>query len=438
MTKKLNLQQTLVIGSMLFGLFFGAGNVIFPLEIGQAAGSNLWLGGIGFLITATGLPLLAVNAQGVTQKEDLLALSSSIQPLFGWWYTLLVYLTIGPLFAIPRLATVSYEIGLSPWVSQQLSGWALLGFSIIFFGIVYVFSLKPGKLMDVIGKVLNPLFLAFVIILFGVALFRPLGQVSNLVALESYKDFPITSGFQAGYQTMDAIAGLAFGILVVRSIQSYGLTQPKEISRSVLMSGLASTILMAAVYLSLIYLGAVHRTDFPMATNGGQILANLINHYFGIFGGVFLFIVITLACIKTGIGLVTACAETAEQLFPGKLKYSHWVLLVTLISLSIANIGLETIIQLSLPVLAFLYPYTISLIILANLSPLFKHGSNVYLMSFAFILLYHLLTFVLNFLGMDGLLAAYWPFYAAGLGWTLPALIGALWGWIRTFSSNLL
>lgn len=430
MTKKLNFKQTLVIGSMLFGLFFGAGNVIFPLEIGQAAGNNLWLAGIGFLLTATGLPLLAVNAQGVTQKEDMLALTQSIHPAFGWWYTLLMYLTIGPLFAIPRLATVSYEIGLSPWVSLGLSRLALLTFSILFFGIVYILSLKPGKLMDIVGKVLNPLFLASVLILFVIAIIRPLGSVSTLEAVDAYNAFPLTSGFQAGYQTMDAIAGLAFGILVVRSIYSYGLTKPKDISSAVLKSGLASTILMAVVYLSLIYLGAMHRAEFPWATNGGQILANLINHYFGVFGGIFLFIVITLACIKTGIGLVTACSEMAEQLFPNKLKYSQWVLIITLVSLSIANVGLETIIQLSLPVLSFLYPYTISLIILANISPLFKHRSKVYLMSFVFILLYHLITFILTRLGLGQLVTDYWPFYAAGLGWTLPALIGAACGWI--------
>ncbi|MBG9979912.1 branched-chain amino acid transport system II carrier protein [Facklamia sp. DSM 111018] len=434
MKNKLTFKQTLTIGSLLFGLFFGAGNVIFPLQIGQDAGNKLFIAGLGFLLTATGFPLLAVNAQGVTQKNDLLDLSQSIHPKFGWIFTLLLYLTIGPLFAIPRLASVSFQIGILPWISKDNESIWLAIFSIIFFAIIHYYSLKPGKIIDIIGKVMNPLFLIIIAILFLVAITHPLGTPNNLPALNNYQNHAFMQGFTDGYQTMDAIAGLAFGIIVVRTIKSYQINNPKEISLSVLKSGIISSLMMAIVYIALIYLGAMQRHKFSLSENGGDILTHLIFHYFGNWGGFVLLLTITLACFKTGIGLVTACAEMAEQLFPKTASYKQWVSGLCITAFLVANLGLNSIISLSLPVLNILYPYTITLIVLANISPLFRHKSIVYLTAFSMIALYQILDqFLIHF--NPNLIKA-WPLYSANLGWLLPAIIGASFGFIiyRTHS----
>ena len=161
--QKLTWRQLAAVGSMLFGLFFGAGNLIFPVAMGQLAGRNLWAAAAGFLITGVGLPLLGVAALGLSRESGLLALSSRVGRGYGLAFTCALYLTIGPFFAIPRCATVSYTVGIAPLVP---GGGAALGvFSLAFFAVVLFFSLRPGELLTWIGKVLNPLFLCFLAVL---------------------------------------------------------------------------------------------------------------------------------------------------------------------------------------------------------------------------------------------------------------------------------
>lgn len=186
MKAKLSIKETFLIGSMLFGLFFGAGNIIFPLMLGQQAGNQYIPAAIGFIITAVGLPLLGVNALGTTKNENLYDLASHINPLFGKIFTLILYFTIGPLFAIPRLATTSFEVGVKPLINSGSEILFLLGFSALFFLFVWYFSLKPGEIIDIIGKYINPSFLLLIGILIIVAFINPMGSTDLQVPQGPY------------------------------------------------------------------------------------------------------------------------------------------------------------------------------------------------------------------------------------------------------------
>ena len=230
--KKLTMRQLLAVASMLFGMFFGAGNLIFPASMGQLAGSSVWLASAGLLITGVGLPLLGVAALGVSRADGLLELSSRVGRRYGLFFTCVLYLTIGPLFAIPRCATVSCTVGvqqLLPGADQRL---ALALFSLVFFGAVLFFSLRPGELLTWIGKVLNPLFLCFLAVLVVRALVSPLGAVSAAAPMGAYETDAFAAGFLEGYNTMDALAGLAFGIIVVDAIRRLGVTEPGQVAKS--------------------------------------------------------------------------------------------------------------------------------------------------------------------------------------------------------------
>ena len=220
-----SLGQLALVASMLFGMFFGAGNLIFPVSMGQLAGQNLWLAAAGFLITGVGLPLLGVAALGVSREEGLLPLSSRVSKGYGLFFTCALYLTIGPFFAIPRCATVSYTVGIQQMFPAGGAGLLAL-FSLLFFGAVLFFSLRPGEILTWIGKVLNPLFLAFLGVLVIRALTAPMGQVSLIPASGSYLSSPFATGLLEGYNTMDALASLAFGIVVVQAIRSQGAREP--------------------------------------------------------------------------------------------------------------------------------------------------------------------------------------------------------------------
>ncbi len=206
MQKKLVWRDYLYVGSMLFGLFFGAGNLIFPVHMGQEAGASVFLANLGFLATGIGLPFLGVIAMGVSKSSGVFDLASRINRRYALIFTLLLYLTIGPFFALPRLATTSFEIGLAPFVPKDLQWLVLAGFSALFFLAVWLFSRKPSKILDYVGKFLNPLFLALLGILIVLAFVKPLGHVASAAVGENYISSPFFKGFTEGYNTLDALA----------------------------------------------------------------------------------------------------------------------------------------------------------------------------------------------------------------------------------------
>lgn len=227
MTNKVPFSFIVVIGLMLFALFFGAGNLIFPAMLGQSAGENVWIANAGFLVTGVGLPLLGVLAFGISGKEDLQSLASRVHPLFGIVFTTVLYLAIGPLFAIPRTGSVSYEIGMKPFVPEAMSSSALILFTIIFFSITCFFSLNPAKIVDIVGKILTPIKLTFIGILVVFAFIHPMGEMQ--APTEAYTSHAFFKGFQEGYLTMDTLASFVFGIIIINAIKEKGAKTKKTL-----------------------------------------------------------------------------------------------------------------------------------------------------------------------------------------------------------------
>ncbi|MFS7389525.1 branched-chain amino acid transport system II carrier protein [Carnobacterium maltaromaticum] len=440
MDKRLSLSSYIFIGSMLFGLFFGAGNLIFPVHMGQAAGTNILPATLGFLVTGIGLPFLGVVAIGVSKSDGLFDLASRVHPIYGIFMTVALYMTIGPFFALPRTGTVSYEIGIAPYLPSQYQTIGLLLFTVIFFAIALAFSMKPTKILIWVGKILNPLFLVFLAILIVTAFLKPMGVISEAAVHGNYVTEPFITGFTQGYNTMDALASLAFGIIVVQTIKGLGVRNPSNIAIDTIKSGIVSVILMAVIYGSLAYIGATSVGQFEVSENGGIALAQIAQHYFGSFGSVLLAIIVTVACLKTAIGLITACSETFCEMFPNSFSYRTYVILFTLLACGIANVGLTKIISLSIPVLMFLYPLAITLIFLALLSPLFKNRQVVYVTTTLFTIfvsiadgLNALPAGVKSISFIDNILAfysRYLPLFDIGMGWVFPAILGLIIGWI--------
>ncbi|MEG0288087.1 MAG: branched-chain amino acid transport system II carrier protein [Carnobacterium sp.] len=440
MEKKLSLSSYFYLGSMLFGLFFGAGNLIFPVHMGQLAGANVSWATWGFLLTGIGLPFLGVVAIGVSNSNGLFELSSRVHPYYGYFMTIALYLTIGPFFALPRTGTVSYEIGLSPYISNQYQTLGLAIFTLLFFGAALLFSLKPTKILVYVGKVLNPIFLVFLGILMITAFIKPLGGIATAPITGEYATAPFASGFTEGYNTMDALASLAFGIIVVQTIKGMGITKPAAIAKDTIKSGLISLVLMGVIYGSLSYLGTMSIGQFPVSENGGIALTQIARYYFGSFGSVLLAIIVTVACLKTAIGLITACAETFREMFPNSISYKAYVILFSAVACLVGNVGLTKIIAYSIPVLMFLYPLAITLILLALLSPLFKNRQIVYGMT-TLLTIFVSIADMLNALpepihNLDGVqtilnfYSHYLPFFDSGMGWILPATVGLIIGWL--------
>ncbi|AQS04135.1 branched-chain amino acid transport system II carrier protein [Clostridium beijerinckii] len=440
MKQKLSFQQNLLIGSLLFGLFFGAGNLIFPVQMGQQAGDHAFTATIGFLITGVGLPIFGIIASALSRSESLFDMARPISSRYASIFTCLLYLTIGPLFAIPRTATVAFEVGIHPFISDGYLKLGLIIFSLIFFAFTIYFSLKPGQILDWVGKYLTPIFLVLLSILLIATFVHPMGQANQFPAQGNYATQPLFTGLLDGYNTMDALASVAFAIIIISNIQKLGVKNPQSIAIETCKSGLVSVIGMTIIYGSLAYMGATSLGSVNRADNGGSILSMVSNHYFGFTGQILLAFIVGIACIKTAIGLITSCSEMFSEMFPNSISYKKYAVLFTVFSFIIANFGLSNIIQLSIPVLMFLYPLVITLILLSLLAPFINKQSDVYRWTTGF-------TVIAAFFDLckslpqplqENLIVkqlvnfahSYLPGFDYGFGWIIPALYGFFIGLI--------
>ena len=428
------MQDNLAIGLMLFALFLGAGNIIFPPELGQKSGEEIFWALAGFLTTGVGLPLLAIVAIAKS-GGDLLFISQRINPMFGLIFTSIVYLSIGPLFAWPRTATVSYEIAVVPYLSDAMaaSPWPLIMMTIVFFALTLFIAMNPTKIVDIVGKILTPLLLIVIVLLTAKAILTPMGGLNEPSG--NYIENPFTEGFVQGYFTMDMLAGLVFGLVVIQALKARGIKEPKKIVSSTIYAGIIAAIGLAFVYVSLGFIGATSTDTIGFiegSGTGSAIIAAVAQELYGSAGQVILSAIILLACLTTSVGLATANAQFFNKVYP-KFSYKTYLIVFSLFSGVVANFGLSTLLSITLPVLMLLYPLAMVIIFLSLAHNTFGGRPAVYIGAL-------LLTLLVSI--NDGLVAAgieieayqnvlnALPLQGQGLGWLVPAIVGAIIGYI--------
>lgn len=412
----LRTRDIVALGFMTFALFIGAGNIIFPPIVAQQAGEHVWLAAFGFLITAVGLPVITIIALSRVEGS-IQILSSPLGKIASLILTITCYLTVGPLFATPRTATVSYEIGFSSYLGTSSS--SLLIYSAIYFSVVTLISLYPNKILDTVGYVLSPLKILFLTILGIAAMMIPTGFVPP--AINNYIDSPVSEGFVNGYLTMDTLGALVFGIVIIQAIRSRGVSNPKLITRYAVIASIISGIGLTVVYLSLFKLGLGSHEVAAYASNGAVILHAYVQHAFGDLGSFFLSGMIFIACMVTAIGLTCACAEYFSSIT--KIGYKVWVFILIGFSFIISNLGLTKLIAFSVPVLSAIYPPAIVVIMLSFGWKFFNHPRRVIAPVTAVSLVFGLL---------DGLKVAnfelpyaltHLPLAEQNLAWLIPSLV---------------
>lgn len=429
--KKLKLSQIISVSMMLFAIFFGAGNMIFPPAMGQLAGTNFLAALAGFVLTDAGIAILGITAV-VLVGNSMSDLGNLISKKFALCLSVGVYLLIGPLFALPRTGSVSFEIAMLPYIGQDASFIGSLVFTAVFFGITYYLSSNPNKIVDVVGKYLTPVLLISILAIFiasfvygssqGAISFGAIGQPQG-----EYATIPFFKGMIEGYNALDGPAGLAFAIIVITAIKDFGIENKKDIAKYTILCGLGSAMFLAVVYFMLTYVGAMCITPFA---NGGGLLHAVTNHFFGSAGGVILGVAVLLACLTTSIGLTTSFSDYFHSLRP-QWSYKKIAAAVCLFSFMISNIGLSQLIQISLPILIMIYPVTVVLILLSFVKEKIDDKKMVYILAMIF-------TFIVSFVnGLDsihislGVVTEVFrklPFYELSVGWIFPACIGALIG----------
>jgi branched-chain amino acid:cation transporter, LIVCS family len=416
---KITLSDTIGLGFMAFALFLGASNFIFPPLIGMLSGEHLPLAMSGFLITAVGLPLIALFAVAKTSGQ----LTRLLPPSVGLALMLAIYIIIGPAVAAPRTGLVAFEITFQsflPWFTEHLA-WSTEGiqllYTVLFFGLALLLSLFPGSLVDSIGKVLTPLLLVLLILL-AVSVFLYDGSVVG-DAVGVYRVHPFFQGFLEGYNTMDVLGAFMFGMLIIDVLRQKGVVAHGEQYRYLVIAGLIASAGLILVYIALFYLGGIAQNMMSLADNGSTILTNYVRLVFGDAGLYILVVAVTLACLTTAVGLISACAAFFnEQLTV--VSRQQWVVITTLCCFCVANIGLDQLIFISQPILYTIYPVAIVLVFLTLLKDRFDHPEEAYSVALSLAFFYGLLD-GLSVLGIEVNFVE--QLNEVSMGWLIPSFI---------------
>lgn len=431
MNSKTRVLNVLVTGLALFAMFFGAGNLIFPVMIGVESGVEQVPATIGFMLTGVLLPMAGMIA-AATSSSGVLGIIERISHYPGLVFCWLIFLSTGMLYAIPRTAAASFSMSFQATTGD--SHLALFIYTLVFFGIAGYLCLNPRNVLDRIGGLLTPalLILLAVMIIAAVVTMSP----SEAAPIEEYASTPTLKGIFDGYGTLDAIASLVFGVVIIRALRQKGFQPGRQLFGVTALSGVIAAFFLGLVYFGLSMVGSRVGRLNPNVKDGGEGLAFAAQHLFGSTGRVILGAIAILACLTTAIGLVEASTQFFRGLFP-QISRPVWVVLHVVISLAIANLGLEALVNVIIPVMMFCYPVTIMLVVTCIMD-IFIPGHMFWA--------YRLSVWVAAFFGLfDGLKAAgvleEWidttiPLASLGLGWLIPSIVMLLVGLIIDFAQG--
>ena len=414
-------QDILVVGFALFAMFFGAGNLIFPPYLGVVSGSSWITGFSGFIIADVGLALLAILAAAKCQGDINKVLIRS-----GKMLSLIlatgIMICLGPLLAIPRTGATTFEMGIQP----IFSGFNPVIFSILFFGLTLILTIKPSKVVDIIGQYLTPALLIALIFLIIVGVISPLGDLNQAPVISNV----FSEGISQGYQTMDPLGVIALSAVVIISLTQKGYTEESQKIKLTLQAGLVAAVALVIVYGGLTYLGSTvaHQYTGISTTDINQtsLIVSITEQLLGNPGKIVLAIIVGLACLTTSIGLVSATAQFFTKLSKGVIKYETIVIAVCVFSAFVSNFGVSTIILFAQPILSIIYPATIVLVIMT----LFGHkikNDNAFKGATYVALFISILT-VVDSMGLAISFIHKLPLDSLGFNWVIPSIIGGFIG----------
>ncbi len=411
--------DVLIIGFMLFANFFGAGNLIFPPFLGATSGSNWLTSFVGFIVADIGIILLSIYA--IAKAGSYQNIASRAGKKFGIAIELIMMLCLGPILVIPRTSATTFELSIAPIFGD----FNKVIFSIIFFALVFLLTMRPSKTVNIIGKYLTPVLLVTLFVLIAKGIISPLGDIRTDINSESL----FAHGLTQGYQTMDALGAVALAALVMNSIISKGYTNRAEKRKILIKSNAVAAIFLILVYGGLCYIGATASTSLDPEIGQTLLLTTLTHLIMGYWGKVLLAIIVFFACLTTAVGLTSVAAEYYEEVSKGRLSYKVLVVAICAISTVISTVGVSDIIKVAGPLLDIIYPVAVTLIVLTLMSNKIKSNA-VFNISAIVACLFG----VMNVLKVGFIQSL--PLAEVGLSWVIPVLIVSVISIVVTSSKS--
>lgn len=350
---KKKLLDTIIIGFALFAIFFGAGNLIFPPYLGVTAGENWGIATLAFLISDPLLSIIAVMVVAALGGSAL-NVGRRVHPLFASALAAICVLLIGPIFAVPRTGASTHEIFVQSYFPEAPQ-WIT---SLVFFGIVLWITYKENSVMDAIGKYLTPILLFILFLIFVGAVLQP-----NASFAATDRTGLFAQGFKEGYQTMDVLGAPLLAGVVMKDITRRGYLNKKDQFRMMFGVGIVAFILLALVYSTLAYSGASMSTVIDSTAQRAAMLTTIVKNLLGSWGQLAMGLAVCFACLTTAIGLTTTCGQYFEEVSKGKISYKKTILVTVAVEFIISLVGVDSLINLAVPVLTFIFPIMIALIL---------------------------------------------------------------------------
>ncbi|MGB5229000.1 MAG: branched-chain amino acid transport system II carrier protein [Eudoraea sp.] len=417
-----SIKETLVTAFALFSLFFGAGNLILPPQLGFKAGELWWLVALGFAISAVLIPIFGILGHARLQGT-MFDFATKVSPSFSLIFCFIIY-AVSISLPSPRTASVTHEMGISPLFHNSA-----LSTSIVYFVLVFIFVMNRSKLLNIIGKYLTPGIIIILLSIMGITLFSfPLDFGTNTFIN------PVTEGILEGYQTFDAIGAIVVGGVIITSINLKDKEASYERKKALLVkAGWLAGFGLIMIYAGLIFTGAVMYGEFDPSISRTSLITGISKITLGSKANLFLGILVSLACFTTAVGIVAGTADFVKSRLPkSKRAYLITALISCLLGVLMGQFNVDYIIAIALPILMFVYPVTIVLILL-NVIPE-KFGSQKVFRTVVFITI---VFSVPDFLGSIGLgteiasITRWIPLSKLSMGWVLPALVVFIFANIR-------
>lgn len=410
-------KDILAVGLTIFAIFFGAGNLIFPPYLGRMTGAEWFLGFFFFFLVDIGVSMIAIFATIRSNDLSMTGIPSRLGKKMATAVAIIIATCLAPCLCVPRTAATTFEMG---W-SQMFPGLSIWVFSFIFFAIVCFLTIRPSKVVDIVGNILTPVLVLCILVLIVLGIVDPIGPIADESTVVTIKE-----GIVNGYQTMDPLGIGLIIVAIMGAITEKGYTTKEAQGRLLARSAVIAGILLFVIYGGLTYLGSTVSAGGFEDYNQAALLVAITEELLGTWGVIMMAIIVLFACLTTAIGLTSGFAGTLENLTNGKCKYKTIVIVMSVFSFVVSNAGIEKIISVAAPMLSVIFPCFITMSVLMFFGKYVKNDNVIRVATaFAFVIS---LSEVLASFEIPLTYTEYLPLHEYSLGWIIPAIIGGIIG----------
>lgn len=410
-------KDIMAVGLTMFAIFFGAGNLIFPPYLGRMTGAEWFLGFFFFFIVDIGVSMIAIFATIRSNDLSMTGIPSRLGKKMATVVAIIIATCLAPCLCVPRTAATTFEMG---W-SQMFPSLSIWVFSFIFFAIVCFLTIRPSKVVDIVGNYLTPILVICILVLIVLGIVDPIGPIAEESTVVTIKE-----GIINGYQTMDPLGVGLIIVAIMGAVTEKGYSTKEVQGRLLARAALLAGILLFIIYGGLTYLGSTVSSGGYEDYNQAALLVAITEELLGTWGVIMMAVIVLFACLTTAIGLTSGFAGTLEKLTNGKCKYKTVVIVMSVFSFVVSNAGIDKIISVAAPILSVIFPCFITMSVLMFFGKYIKNDNVIRVATlFAFVIS---LSEVLAGFGLPLTYTQFLPLHEYSLGWILPAVVGGIIG----------